>query len=279
MCISISGECSSSAAVTASVFQGSAVGPSMYVVNACDLHPIHEGNFIDKYADDTYLIVPSGNDHTTLSELQGIENWATDNNLKLNMQKSVEIVFFSNSKTKTKSTVATLPNITRVETIKILGVTIDNKLSVKDHINNVCQAAAQNLYAIKLLKSHGLKEQSIYLICQATVVSRLTYASPAWWGFTSAADRQRLEAIINRAIRWGFYKEDARTIEEICSMQETTLFNSILTNPSHVLYQYLPPQKKITYHLRSRGHDRELPKKDNPTLNKNFFNRLLYKSI
>ena len=70
-------------------------------------------------------------------------------------------------------TVDPLPNVERVNSIKILGVTIDNQLSVKDHVNNVCQAAAQNLYAIKLLKSHGLNQQSIYSVCQATVVARL----------------------------------------------------------------------------------------------------------
>ena len=185
------------------------MGPLLYAVNACDLHPMHEGNFIDKYADETYLLVPSANEHTVLSELQSIESWASSNNLKLNKQKSVEIVFFSHLNCKSKRpsfpvTVDPLPNVERVNSIKILGVTIDNQLSVKDHVNNVCQAAAQNLYAIKLLKSHGLTQQSIYSICHATVVSRLTYACPAWWGFTSAADRQQLESVMNRAIRWGF---------------------------------------------------------------------------
>ena len=193
-------------------------------------------------------------------------------------------MFFShlNSKSIGSSspvTVDPLPNVERVNSIKILGVTLDDKLSVKEHVNNVCQAAAQNLYAIKLLKSHGLHQQSIYSVCQATVVSRLTYASPAWWGFTSASDRQRLQSILNRAVRWDFYKKDDPTIDQICIKLENTLFNSILINPTHVLHQYLPPVKKTVYNLRSRGHNRELPKKENSTLNKNFFYRLLYTSI
>ena len=31
-------------------------------------------------------------------------------------------------------------------------------------------------------------------IFQDTVIAKLSYASPAWWGFTSAADKDRLEA-------------------------------------------------------------------------------------
>ena len=32
-------------------------------------------------------------------------------------------------------------------------------------------------------------------VFQSVVISRLTYAAPAWWGFMASADRQRIEAI------------------------------------------------------------------------------------
>jgi hypothetical protein len=35
---------------------------------------------------------------------------------------------------------------------------------------------------------------ALHAIFQATALAKLTYASPAWWGFTLAADRDRLEA-------------------------------------------------------------------------------------
>src|SRR6476661_3136972 len=37
----------------------------------------------------------------------------------------------------------------------------------KYHIDNICQSAGQSLYAIKLLKAHGLDQQSIYDVCKA----------------------------------------------------------------------------------------------------------------
>ena len=73
----------SQASINASVFQGSAVGPAMFVVNGSDLKPITTDNYIDKYADDTYLIVPSGNEESCISELTNIESWAQANNLTL----------------------------------------------------------------------------------------------------------------------------------------------------------------------------------------------------
>ena len=31
------------------------------------------------------------------------------------------------------------------------------------------------------------------------------YASPAWWGFTAASDRQQIDAFVRRGVRFGFY--------------------------------------------------------------------------
>ena len=50
---------SSTAKINASVFQGSAIGPSLFVINGIDLKPVHKENYIDKYADDSYLITSS----------------------------------------------------------------------------------------------------------------------------------------------------------------------------------------------------------------------------
>jgi len=42
--------------ISASIIQGSAIGPATYVVNAADLTIITAGNLIIKYADDTYIV-------------------------------------------------------------------------------------------------------------------------------------------------------------------------------------------------------------------------------
>jgi Reverse transcriptase (RNA-dependent DNA polymerase) len=47
--------------IMASIIQGSCIEPASYVVTASDVHPVTEGNSMDKYADDTYLIVPASN--------------------------------------------------------------------------------------------------------------------------------------------------------------------------------------------------------------------------
>ena len=81
------------ASIAASVVQGSALGPASYVVTAANLQPRHTGNVIIKYADDTYLVVPAAHDDTCAEELKHIQAWADDNNLRMNVAKSKEIIF------------------------------------------------------------------------------------------------------------------------------------------------------------------------------------------
>ena len=56
-----------------------------------------------------------------------------------------------------------IPNISRVTSIKILGVTISNSLSLR-HVNNTIASCAQSVHALRILRSHGLLDDSIYVI-------------------------------------------------------------------------------------------------------------------
>ena len=102
----------------------------MFVLNGSDLKPTVSGNFLDKYADDTYLIVSSAKEGTILQELQANELRASENNLKLNKNKSLEMVVYQ---THVKGphdvqTVSPISDIVRVKSIKILGVTVQDNL-------------------------------------------------------------------------------------------------------------------------------------------------------
>ena len=72
--------------VTASIIQGSAIGPAAYVVTAGDLTAAVSGNSVCKFADDTDLISLSSNEPCRHIELVSVQNCrAKRNNLKLNV--------------------------------------------------------------------------------------------------------------------------------------------------------------------------------------------------
>jgi len=60
-CTKFAGKVSEVAEIFASIIQGSGLGPAAYVITASDLRPIHAGNEILKYAEDTYLVTPAEN--------------------------------------------------------------------------------------------------------------------------------------------------------------------------------------------------------------------------
>ena len=139
--------------------------------------------------------------------------------------------------------------------------------------------AAQALFCLKMLKAHGLDQISVFSVCYATVLSRILYAAPAWWGFANSADRAKLQAVLDRARRWGYYKSTAPSVEAVCEARERKLFAEILSEPSHVLHHLLPPDKTHLHDLRPRAHHRMLPDKTNSLVNKNFLTRMLYSSL
>ena len=62
-----------------------------------------------------------------------------------------------------------------------------------------------------------MPESTLQQVFRAVVVSKLTYAAPAWWGFTTSTDRQRIDGIFRRANKSGLWTSDSTydTIEEI----------------------------------------------------------------
>jgi len=114
------------------------------------------------------------------------------------------------------------------------------------------------------------------VVYKAVVLSKLLHAAPAWWGFTSAADKQRLEASIRRVVRSGLYAADDPTFSQLVEHMDDNLFANIRHNPHHVLYKLLPDKIDHKYTLRPRVHSFSLTVK---TDCENYINRMLYKDI
>jgi hypothetical protein len=249
------------------------MGPVAFIINATDLRPLTPGNRLHKYADDTYLIVPASNKSSVMGELENIDRWATCNNLRLNKSKSLEMVVCRNK--YVGELPIEIPNVTRVASLNILGVTVQRNLNMGEHVNNVVSTCGQNLYALKVLKAHGMKPEELSNVCRATLVAKLSYASQGWRGYASVADINRLQAVLSRAVRWGVYSAAMPTLEDIIDRADQTLFYNVLHNSSHVLHAMLPPIRRHEHNLRPRAHNRQLPVKTVNSL-RNFLVRMLY---
>ncbi|MDW3615096.1 MAG: hypothetical protein QN773_11560 [Nitrososphaeraceae archaeon] len=114
--------------------------------------------------------------------------------------------------------------------------------------------------------------QSIF---KATVIPKLLYASPAWWGYTTEGEKNRVAAFIRRAIKYDYYNPSDPDIHSLQDAIDNKLFYNVTTNKQHCLNYLLPPPRNTKYGLRERGHIYELPQKDD----KNFITRMLYEVI
>ena len=134
-CTEFNGDISTPLEITASIVQGSAVGPTVCVVIAADPHTVTPGNEMCKYADDTHLIIPASNFSSRAVELDNVDTWSRSNNLKLNRKKSSEIIFYDCRRHCCRLQPSEMPEIARVSQLDVLRVTITNRLV------NVCTHA------------------------------------------------------------------------------------------------------------------------------------------
>src|SRR6218665_1096677 len=108
-----------------------------------------------------------------------------------------------------------------------------------------------------------------------TTIAFLMYASPAWWGYSSANDRARIDQLLRKLKRFGFLPKAAPDAETLAREADDRLLKSILFDPNHVLRKHFPEARPTNYNLRPRAHEFKLPLKDD----RNFVPRLLFKDM
>ena len=127
---------------------------------------------------------------------------------------------------------------------------------MSDHVRNVIARCGQTLYALKVLRTHGMSDDSR--------------------GFTAASDRQQIDAFVRRGVRFGLYNAGDPTPSQLPEDTDDILFSRILANEHHVLKPLLPDKRSHGYSLRPRRHNLSIAMKDD---DRNFITRQLFKDI
>ena len=277
-CTSFDGIVSELVEIFASVIQGSVIGPAAYAVNASDMRTVNPRNSLSKFADDTGLIVGEDQAASRQAELKNISEWAVRNNLCLNQTKSAEMVFTNPKQKNRNDPPSPIDGIPRVHALKLLGVTISDNFSMHDHVTNLISSCEQALYGLRMLRSHGMSPSAVQTVFQAVIVSKLTYAAPAWIGFTTRDELDRLDSFLKKSVRFSFAPPEQKSFRELVEVQEEKLFQTVISNPDHVLYKLLPPKRQTSYNLRQRTHDFIIPARQTKLRDSNFIPRMLHKN-
>ena len=125
--------------------QGSVLGPLLFNIYVNDLLIFVSDIDICNYADKAALYV---SDTYTIHILNKLENststvasWFTDNCMRLSREKCHFMVFGDQSNDLTLN-IETIPVVESREQ-KLLGITVDKKLTFKIHVESLCKKANQ----------------------------------------------------------------------------------------------------------------------------------------
>jgi len=199
--------------------------------------------------------------HTATDEFDNFESWVAKNNLKIHPSKTKEMIVIGCKKSVLlPSSKQIIPGAERIDTLRVLGVTLNQQLNMSDHIDRTISSCAPSQFALRTLRSHGLCP--LQLVARLTTVASLLYASLAWWCFTTTEQRNRLEELRLRLRRGSFLLADSPSFEELAVDANLGLFRSISSNPCHVIRHYFHEKEHTGHTLCPRAHNFAFPIKD-----------------
>ena len=146
-----------------------------------------ESLILFKWFSDNGLQAKSGKSHVMLT---------TDNKLKINIKDS----------------------LTSNEKVKLLGETVDNKLSFEPHFSLVCKKISQKIHALARV-SKFISKKKLRFIVKAFILSQFSYC-PLVWMCHSRTLNNKINKLHEMALRL-VYDDKQSTCEELLNIDKS----------------------------------------------------------
>ena len=194
----VDGVMSNEAHVTSGVPQGSVLGPALFLFYINDL-PDALRSTVRLFADDTILYNSADNNKLLQDDLARLELWESKWDMEFHPKKCQHISF--SRKRHPAHNAYSLHNIEipKAEHVKYLGVTLDQKLTWKNHAESIINKSNSALGFIRrnvITTSTQVKSTAYKQLVRPV----LEYASGAWDSLTKTQEKN-IEAVQRRAAR------------------------------------------------------------------------------
>ena len=266
-CVRYNGETSDWKTLNGGVPQGTCVGPLAFLALVNDAAKDTEITAL-KYVDDLTLVGQSNRNNLSVmqSELDNLDEWVNNNNMKLNANKcaSMEVTFARSPPIQLPLTINDAP-LQQVDTVKILGLQITKDLKWETHIKDILKKANSRLYLMKTLKHFKMPLYDLNTIFKGYVRPITEYAAPAWHPGLTTRESVMLEKIQRRACKIMMGREylsyenalvqcNLNTLAERREQLCMNFFQSLIT--SDIFSSWLPPRRKDVHKRNLRNSNK-----------------------
>ena len=209
--VCVNGKYSEPSDLSYGVPQGSVLGPILFVLYAAPVSDVVSKHSLshESFADDTQLYHSS-----SLTEIDGVilrmqdciadlKTWMTLNKLQLNDDKTELMLaypkkFLGHSSLPASATISNT-SVSFSSSVRSLGVTLDQNLSLQQHVSNICKSAYLELRRISSVRHYLSTDATKTLVC-AFVLSKIDYCNSLLAGLPQYLLR-KLQRIQNNAAR------------------------------------------------------------------------------
>lgn len=201
--------------IPSGVPQGSILGPLLFIIFIMDINKCFRYSKSLLFADDMKIlkVISSSSDVRDLQEdLLRFEQYCIMNKLDLNVTKCFCMTFSRKNNQIESNYTLNNHNLTRVNSIKDLGVIHDSKSIFKDHIDHIASKASRALGFVVRMSNDLKSLKTIKVLYCAFVRSHLEYASQVWNPQYNVYIT-RLENIQKRFLRFLDYKTGQQSLD------------------------------------------------------------------
>ena len=240
-CTQYNGTLSKLKRINTGVPQGGVLSPILFNIYTSDIPLPLKDVQITTYADNITITTSHTKHRKTKQIIQPylckIYKWAITNNLHINTDKTTTTLFTPDTAKYSITLLLKLNNQTLPTTKypKILGTTLDPKLTFSQHICVTITKVKQTLNILKALTSSKLGKQKQLIVSTFKAITRpiLNYENTIWSPIISNTNIKKLQTIQSTALRiyWLYtrYKHSTYTTKRK-SFQWTAISNFVLFN-------------------------------------------------